>query len=77
METKTCCTCKIDKKIDEFSYKNKENEVYQCSCKEWWKETRKRNYEKKLVSNCLYAPDFAFKCTKEKLYNQTLQLDNH
>lgn len=46
METKTCCTCKIDKKIDEFSYKNKENEVYQCSCKECWKETRKRNYEK-------------------------------
>ena len=46
METKKCCTCNKEKFLGEFNFKNKKNNVLHCSCKECWKETRKKNYEK-------------------------------
>lgn len=45
METKICCTCKKEKNVTEYSFKNKNNGILQCSCKECCKETRKLNYE--------------------------------
>lgn len=45
METKICRTCKKEKKIDEFSWRNKIKKQKHGECKDCYKITRKKSYE--------------------------------
>jgi hypothetical protein len=44
METKICTNCNIEKLADDFSWRNKNNGTKHSSCKECYKEIRKKNY---------------------------------
>jgi hypothetical protein len=46
METKVCTTCKIEKPIEQFLWKNKEKGIRHYPCSECYKEIRKKSYEK-------------------------------
>ena len=46
MDRKICCRCKNEKDIEEFSFKNTEKNIRNKTCKECFKEIRKKWYEK-------------------------------
>lgn len=46
MEKKICNKCNIDKSLNEFPFKNKNENIRHGSCIECWKEIRKISYEK-------------------------------
>lgn len=46
METKICTTCKTEKSIDDFLWKNKSKNLKHSSCRECYKDIRKRTYDK-------------------------------
>lgn len=46
MDKKICGKCKIEKSINEFSFKNKRKNIRHNACKDCWKEIRKISYEK-------------------------------
>lgn len=71
---KTCCICKIEKPIEEFSWKNNKEGTYSKECKKCHKEIRDRYY----INNCEKEKAGTAKRKKEikdwfKNYKQSLK----
>jgi len=66
---KTCCTCGLNKKIDEFHKNSSKKDGLQADCKDCANKKRKQRYVKKKMPSMGYESSISLTLDSEKMFS--------